>query len=162
MDYVDRVREQWARRLPDLDASAAEVTARITRIAALLTAQTDAALAEHDLSRQELDVLTTVARAGRPLRPGEIRTIQRAPGASVTKRLAHLERAGLVERAAASHDRRGVLVSLTAAGEALVDRLFPEQVGREEEAISDLDDDDRRELARLLAVVLRRVDPTGR
>ncbi|GII99763.1 MarR family transcriptional regulator [Sediminihabitans luteus] len=158
MDYVDRVRAQWAERLPAVDTSPADVVARITRIAALVTQQSEVALADHDLTRPEFDVLATLRRAGRPLRAGEIQTLHQAPGASVTKRVDRLERAGLVERTVPERDRRGVLVALTPAGVALVDAQFPAQVERERAVLADLDADARAELARLLAVVLRAVD----
>ena len=159
MDYVERVREQWAERLPGVDTSAADVTARLRRIAGLLDAQVDAALAEREVSRPELDVLAALRRTGRPLRAGEVTTMTGAPGASITKRLDRLERAGLVERTVLERDRRGVVVELTDAGRALVDDVFPHQLALEGRALVDLPDADRADLARLLAVVLRRLDP---
>lgn len=159
MDYVERVREQWAEQLPGLDTSAAEVTARLRRISGLLDAQVDAVLAEREVTRPELDVLAALRRTGRPLRAGEVTTMTGAPGASITKRLDRLERAGLVARTVLERDRRGVVVELTDAGRALVDEVFPHQVALEQRALADLSDPDRATLARLLAVVLRRVDP---
>ncbi|WP_083648946.1 MarR family winged helix-turn-helix transcriptional regulator [Cellulosimicrobium sp. CUA-896] len=159
MDYVERVREQWAEQLPGLDTSAAEVTARLRRISGLLDAQVDAVLADREVTRPELDVLAALRRTGRPLRAGEVTTMTGAPGASITKRLDRLERAGLVARTVLERDRRGVVVELTDAGRALVDDVFPHQVALEHRALADLSDADRATLARLLAVVLRRVDP---
>ncbi len=104
-------------------------------------------------------MLAALRRAGRPLRAGEVTTMTGAPGASITKRLDRLERAGLVERTVAERDRRGVLVALTDAGTTLVDEVFPQQLDRERAALVDLDEAERAELARLLAVVLRRLDP---
>ncbi|ANC30943.1 MarR family winged helix-turn-helix transcriptional regulator [Isoptericola dokdonensis] len=159
MDYIERVRVQWAERLPGVDTAPAEVGARVRRIAALLDAATEADLAGRDLTRPELDLLTALRRAGRPLRAGEITTMTGAPGASITKRLDRLARAGLVERTVPERDRRGVVVALTAAGERLVDEAFPRQVDRERDALADLDETQRAELGRLLAVVLHRLDP---
>ncbi|OLT53377.1 hypothetical protein BJF88_11990 [Cellulosimicrobium sp. CUA-896] len=159
VDYVERVREQWAEQLPGLDTSAAEVTARLRRISGLLDAQVDAVLADREVTRPELDVLAALRRTGRPLRAGEVTTMTGAPGASITKRLDRLERAGLVARTVLERDRRGVVVELTDAGRALVDDVFPHQVALEHRALADLSDADRATLARLLAVVLRRVDP---
>ncbi len=162
MDYVERVREQWAQRLPDVDTAPADVVARVRRIAGLLGAGLDDELAGPaggGVTRPELDVLTALRRTGRPLRAGEVTTMTGAPGASITKRLDRLERAGLVERTVLERDRRGVVVALTEAGRALVDELFPRQVELEADALVDLTDTERAELARLLAVVLRRLDP---
>jgi len=159
VDYIERVRAQWAERLPAVDTSPADVGARVRRIAALLEAEMDGDLAARDVTRAELDVLTALRRSGRPLRAGEITTMTGSPGASITKRLDRLERAGLVERAVHERDKRGVLVALTARGERLVDELFPRQVEHERAALVDLSEEERAELGRLLAVVLRRLDP---
>ncbi|WP_176168807.1 MarR family winged helix-turn-helix transcriptional regulator [Krasilnikoviella flava] len=159
VDYIERVRAQWAERLPDIDTSPAEVGARVRRIAALLEAELADDLAAEEVTRAELDVLTALRRSGRPLRAGEVTTMTGSPGASITKRLDRLERAGLVERAVHERDKRGVLVALTARGESLVDELFPRQIEHERSALTDLSVTERAELGRLLAVVLRRLDP---
>ncbi|MFD6137883.1 MarR family winged helix-turn-helix transcriptional regulator [Isoptericola sp. NPDC060257] len=159
MDYIERVRAQWAERLPAVDTSPADVGARLCRIAALLEAEVSDDLAARDVTRAELDVLTALRRSGRPLRAGEITTMTGSPGASITKRLDRLERAGLVGRAVHERDKRGVLVALTTEGEALVDELFPRQIEHERAALADLSEAERAELGRLLAVVLRRLDP---
>ncbi|MFE5308271.1 MarR family winged helix-turn-helix transcriptional regulator [Isoptericola sp. NPDC056605] len=159
MDYIERVRAQWAERLPGVDTSPADVGARVRRIAALLEVEVSGDLAARDVTRAELDVLTALRRSGRPLRAGEITTMTGSPGASITKRLDRLERAGLVERAVHERDKRGVLVALTVEGEELVDELFPRQIEHERAALVDLSETERAELGRLLAVVLRRLDP---
>ncbi|MGF0116056.1 MarR family winged helix-turn-helix transcriptional regulator [Promicromonospora sp. Marseille-Q5078] len=159
MDYIERVRAQWAELLPEVDTSPAEVGARVRRIAALLEGELSDDLAGREVTRAELDVLTALRRSGRPLRAGEITTMTGSPGASITKRLDRLGRAGLVERTVHERDKRGVLVALTARGEELVDELFPRQVEHERTALADLSEPERAELGRLLAVVLRRLDP---
>lgn len=159
VDYIERVRAQWAERLPDVDTSPADVGARIRRIAALLESELSGDLTGHEVTRAELDVLTALRRSGRPLRAGEITTMTGSPGASITKRLDRLGQAGLVERTVHERDKRGVLVALTARGEELVDEQFPRQIAHERAALVDLSEPERAELGRLLAVVLRRLDP---
>ena len=161
LDYVDRLRAQWAQRLPDLDTAPADVVARILRIAALVGHTHERALEDEGLTRGEFELLAALRRADRPLRAREITTVTESPGASITKRLDRLERGGLVERAVPERDRRGVLVALTAAGVELVDRLFPEQVAREGAAVAGLDDRERARLGELLGVVLRTLDPVA-
>ncbi|PJI94674.1 MarR family winged helix-turn-helix transcriptional regulator [Luteimicrobium subarcticum] len=162
MDYVDRLRAEWAERLPDVDTSTVPVMARVTRISALFDELADRAFAAHGTTRAEFDVLAVLRRADRLLRAREITTVTRAPAASVTKRLDRLEGAGLVKRTVPDHDRRGVLVGLTAAGRDLVDTLFPQQVARERSVLADLDDDEVDVLAGLLARVLGRLElPDG-
>ncbi|MGC5167250.1 MarR family winged helix-turn-helix transcriptional regulator [Luteimicrobium sp. DT211] len=160
-DYVDRLRAQWAERIPTLDTSPADVVARILRIGALVGHAHERAIEAEALNRGEFELLAALRRAGHALRPREISTVTESPGASITKRLDRLEHAGLVERTVPERDRRGILVSLTPAGVTLVDRLFPEQVAREGAALAGLSDADRRRLAELLAVVLRTLEPNA-
>jgi DNA-binding MarR family transcriptional regulator len=161
LDYVDRLRAQWAERVPTLDTAPADVVGRILRISALVGHAHERALEDDGMTRGEFELLAALRRAGRPLRAREITTITESPGASITKRLDRLESAGLVERAVPERDRRGVLVALTPAGVERVDRLFPEQVAREGAVLTGLADDERARLAELLAVVLRTLDPVG-
>lgn len=158
MDSVDRLREDWEREAPGLDVAPIAVAGRITRIAALLDARAEAALAVADLTRGEFDVLCALRRAGRPLRAAEVSTITAASPAAITKRADALERAGLVARTTPHRDRRGVLLALTADGRAAVDRLMPEHLAREAEALGALDPAEAATLAALLSRVLTRVE----
>ena len=65
-----------------------------------------------------------------------------------------LEKQGLVTRTRVETDRRRVTVSLTKAGEALIEDLFP-RFNQFEVLMSDgLTPDEKRELARLLRIVI--------
>lgn len=154
MDAVDRARAQWAAHRPDVDTSGMEVVARVLRLASVAGRRHDAGLAGHDLTTGEFEVLAALRRADGPLRAREVATVTSSPGATVTKRLDRLSDAGLVERRTVERDRRGVLVSLSDAGRALVDRVLPEHAARELELLAALTPDERTELARLLARVL--------
>lgn len=161
MDYVDRMRAEWARTLPEVDTAPAAVVARISRIASLMTTHLDEALAGSGLTRTELDLLSALRRADRPMRASEVSTVTQASGAAITKRGDALERAGLIHRAVPDRDRRGVLLSLTEEGRATVDRLIPLRTAVEREAIEDLDPQEAAQLAALLSRVLIRVDRHG-
>lgn len=158
VDSVDRLRADWQREAPGFDVAPIAVAGRVTRIAALLDARAEAALAADGLSRGEFDVLCALRRAGRPLRASEVSTITAASGAALTKRADALVQAGLVERSVPSRDRRGVLLALTDAGRAAVDRLMPAHLAREAEALADLEPAEVETLASLLSRVLLRVE----
>jgi len=158
VDSVDRLRADWEREAPGLDVAPIAVAGRITRIAALLDARAEAALAEADLTRGEFDVLCALRRAGRALRAAEVSTITAASPAAITKRADTLVRAGLVARAIPHRDRRGVLLELTDEGRAAVDRLMPEHLAREADALGALGPDEADALAALLSRVLVRVE----
>ncbi len=158
VDSVDRLRAEWQREAPGLDVAPIAVAGRITRIAALLDARAEAALAGAGLTRGEFDLLCALRRAGRALRASEVSTITAASGAAITKRAESLVRAGLVGRGIPHRDRRGVLLSLTDEGRAAVDRLMPEHLAREADALADLDAEEAERLAALLSRVLLRVE----
>jgi DNA-binding MarR family transcriptional regulator len=56
---------------------------------------------------------------------------------------------GLVTRARLRHDRRAVLLRITAAGAELVEALFPAHTQRVSRTFAALDDSEKRSLAEL-------------
>jgi DNA-binding MarR family transcriptional regulator len=75
---------------------------------------------------------------------------------TLTGMLHTLERRDLVRRERVAADRRRVLVDLTPAGAALIDDVLP-SFNRFEGAMTDgLSSADKRELARLLRIVIHR------
>lgn len=158
MDYVDRLRQDWARTHPEIDTAPAEVIARISRIASLVTTRIDDALTESGLTRAELDVLSALRRADRPMRASQVSTVTQASGAAITKRSAALEQAGLIHRTVPDRDRRGVLLSLTDRGREVVDRMIPLRTDVERDALTDLTEAERSDLAALLSRILTHLD----
>ena len=67
-----------------------------------------------------------------------------------TKRLDRLERAGLIARAPDPDDRRGVLITLTGDGRALIDRVTEAHMANEARLLAGLSQADRDRLAGLL------------
>ncbi|MGH3732902.1 MAG: MarR family winged helix-turn-helix transcriptional regulator [Acidimicrobiales bacterium] len=64
----------------------------------------------------------------------------------------------LIRRIPHRDDRRRVSIGLSKAGERLIERVFPEFNRHETLAVSALSDDEQQELARLLRIVLRRIN----
>ncbi|MEV5651271.1 MarR family transcriptional regulator [Nocardia sp. NPDC052254] len=155
-DAVAEVMRQWARAVPDLDLSPIAVIGRINRCSALLQQVSDAPLGDEELTRPEFDLLLALRRVGGELTPGRLARETFASPAAVTKRLRGLEQRGLVGRRADTRDRRVSHIALSAEGRAVIDRLMPRQLAYEAGLLSGLPDDDRAELARILAEVLVR------
>ncbi|GHC32836.1 MarR family winged helix-turn-helix transcriptional regulator [Streptomyces cinnamoneus] len=153
-DIVARVLRQWQQVHPGLDTAPMAVIGRLNRCAALLQQASDAPLVREGLSRAEFDILGTLRRTGRELTPGQIARETFASGAAVTKRLRVLEGRELVARRADDRDRRVAHLSLTPAGEELIDRLIPLQLGYEQALLAGLGDDRQAELADILAGLL--------
>jgi DNA-binding MarR family transcriptional regulator len=75
----------------------------------------------------------------------------RACGSSgTTKRLDRLEQAGLITRGPDPEDRRGTLITLTAAGRKLLDDAMEAHLQNERRLLSALSDTEQRKLADLL------------
>lgn len=155
-DSVDRILAQWQAERPDLDPSPMGVVGRIARASARLGREVDAGLAEHGLTGGSFDVLAALRRAGAPyrLKPTDLYLQLMLSSGSMTARLDKLEQAGLVERLPDPADRRGVLVGLTPAGLAAVDRAVESHLANEERLLAGLTARQRDELAGLLRRLL--------
>ena len=153
-DEVDRIVGAWARERPDLDVAPLQVLSRVTRLARHLDLARRAAFAEHGLDTWEFDVLSALRRAGAPyaLSPGRLVTQTLVTSGTMTNRIDRLEQRGLVSRSPDPNDRRGVVVSLTATGQAQVDAALADLLEREETLLSTLSTTDQDNLAGFLTV----------
>jgi DNA-binding MarR family transcriptional regulator len=77
---------------------------------------------------------------------------------TMTNRVDRLAAAGLVRREPDPQDRRGVLVTLTPAGQARVDAALDDLVKHEQALLNGLSAADRATLADLLRVLLAPLD----
>ncbi len=151
-DGVDLIIEQWQRERPELDPSPIGVIGRISRLARELEQRLEPVYAAHGLEPGWHDVLATLRRTGPPyrLRPTDLTSALMLTSSGTTKRLDRLEQAGLIVRGPDPHDRRGTLITLTAAGRRLIDRTTKAHLENERRILSALSDADRRRLADLL------------
>jgi DNA-binding MarR family transcriptional regulator len=76
----------------------------------------------------------------------------------MTNRIDRLEQAGLVRRRPDPQDKRGVLVTLTAAGRSRVDATLADLLEAEQALLAGLSESSRRTLAGLLRVLLAPLD----
>jgi DNA-binding MarR family transcriptional regulator len=160
-DVVDGIRADWERLNPGVDTSIIEIAGRILRAAALVARRGDEFLVRYELGRGEFDLLSALRRAGAPQRPGDLRTISLATGPATTKRLKALEARGLVARSSNPADGRSALIALTAEGERLIDRVFPELLAVERELFAAIPGAARPVLERSLRTALAALDPAS-
>ena len=113
-----------------------------------------------DLSPSQTAALATIERHG-PLTPSELAERERVQRPTVTRVLARLEVAGLVERAADPADRRCSLVSISAEGSALLDALRARKDAFLSRRIDALDAADREALERAAAILERMLKESG-
>ncbi|GHB23290.1 MarR family transcriptional regulator [Streptomyces viridiviolaceus] len=156
-DPVDAIIDQWAAVRPDLDTAAMEVFGRIYRLSRAMGDRMEKAYARLGISRGEFDVLATLRRSGEPytLSPRQLSATLMLTTGGMTGRLDKLERAGLLRRSPDPHDRRGLQVTLTDEGLALVDEAVGAGLAVQTEALSAaLDGEQAGQLAGLLRELL--------
>jgi MarR family 2-MHQ and catechol resistance regulon transcriptional repressor len=140
--------------MADLSASLEDPLAHraldaLVRAGSRLTRRLAGELERRGLSATGFAMLVLLVSAGGSL---ELRTLRLRLGisrASATEIANTLSQRGLVVRQRSPSDRRAVMVRTTPAGAALVDELFPGHARRVRDAFTPLDDDEKRELAKL-------------
>jgi DNA-binding MarR family transcriptional regulator len=151
-DDVDEIQDAWERELPGVPVGSIGVITRIWRTGRLLDAERAATMRALGMDPPTRDLLSTLRRAGAPyaLTPSEIARRTHVTDGAVSQRLAKAEAAGLVRRRPQEHDRRSVVVELTARGRRLVDRTVGELLAHEETLLEPLTPAERVRLADLL------------
>ncbi len=100
------------------------------------------ASAAHGMTPSQLSVLASVVRLG-PLRMAELAEREGLNPTLLSRVVAHLEGAGLLERRAEPHDRRCVTLRATAAGRRRQSRVRAERDGLLAARLATLDEADR-------------------
>ena len=154
-DAVDEILEQWSAERPELDTASLGVVIRIMSLYRAFLRQATSALEEVDLELFEYDVLSALRRQGSPFALPAT-ALARATGLSsgaMTNRVDKLETRGLVRRQRDEHDRRGVVVSLTARGRRKIDAAIQLRLDVADESLADMSPGERGRLADLLRKV---------
>jgi DNA-binding MarR family transcriptional regulator len=159
-DEVDDLVAAWQAERPGLDVQPLQVLSRVSRLARHLDRARRAAFAGHGLEPWEFDVLAALRRQGPPyeLSPGALLRTTLVTSGTMTNRVDRLEQAGLVRRRPDPGDKRGVLVTLTAAGQTRVDAALASLLDAEQALLAGLPETSRRALADLLRIVLAPLD----
>ena len=159
-DEVDDLVTAWRAQRPDLDVEPMQVLSRISRLARHLDIARRGAFAEHGLESWEFDVLSALRRQGPPfqLTPGALLRATLVTSGTMTNRIDRLAAANLVRREPDPRDKRGVLVTLTEAGQARVDAALDGLLHRERALLVGLDPGERRNLADLMRILLAPFD----
>lgn len=152
MDHVDRILEQWNRERPDLDVAPMGLLGRIARLRTHLAREIEKALAVHGLNSASFDVLATLRRSGpaHQLSPGDLIATTMVSSGTMTNRLDQLEKVGLIDRSHNPEDRRGIIITLTPKGMALVDEALSAHVENQHRLLDGLSVEERIALDGLL------------
>jgi DNA-binding MarR family transcriptional regulator len=159
-DEVDDLVAAWRAQRPDLDVEPMQVLSRISRLSRHLDIARRGAFAEHGLESWEFDVLSALRRQGPPfqLTPGALLRATLVTSGTMTNRIDRLAAANLVRREPDPRDKRGVLVTLTAAGRERVDAALDGLLRRERVLLAGLGDGERQDLADLMRILLAPFD----
>ncbi|WP_408952257.1 MarR family winged helix-turn-helix transcriptional regulator [Lysobacter sp. Hz 25] len=162
-DSVDAILDQWRRERPDLDASPMGAIGRVKRCAALLQRRLDKTFSTFDMTSWEFDVLATLRRSGAPhcLAPTALFSALMITSGTMTHRLQRLEAAGWIERRANPSDARSLLVQLTPAGLALIDRAVEAHIENERRIMASLAPARLRSLDDALSELLTMLESTA-
>lgn len=121
---------------------------KLSRAAQAMEVAAHRHLAGHNLTISQFGVLEAILHLG-PLSQRQLaQKILRSSG-NLTMVIDNLERDGLVRRERDPNDRRVMIVSLTPAGEALVQEIMPQHARGIAELFSVLSDQERAQLAHL-------------
>jgi DNA-binding MarR family transcriptional regulator len=118
----------------------------------------DRQLVDLGLTSGEWGVIAGIARADTALTPGQLAELTNVAPSSMTHRLDKLAERGLIDRAPDEENRTRVLVDLTPEGRKLFGSAIRDSNVVELDLLGDLSDEERRELARLLEIVIFRLD----
>jgi len=156
-DPVDATALAWLRERPGTPVEGIGIVTRIWRLAHLFGEDRRRVLAQAGADAATLDLLSVLRRAGSPyqLTTRQLTEQTRVTAGAISQRVARAERAGLVSRAPdADRASRAVLVTLTPAGHALVERLVDQVLGREADLVAGLSAQERAALTGLLKTLL--------
>jgi len=126
----------------------------LSRAHAAVTEHVRADISRHDLTQTEFAILEVLYHRG-PLLLGEVQRRILVSSGGITYLVDRLEQRGLVERRDCPGDRRARYAALTAEGEALIGRIFPEHARCIEAAVGGLTEEEQAEAVRLLRTLGR-------
>jgi MarR family 2-MHQ and catechol resistance regulon transcriptional repressor len=140
--------------MPDLtswleDPLAHRALDALVRAESRLTRRLAAELERRGLSATAFSMLVVLASAGGQLGLRNVRLRLGISKANATEVSSTLSGRGLLRRERSARDRRAVMLLITRHGERLVEELFPAHARRVRDAFVPLDDEEKRELAKL-------------
>ena len=160
-DHVDRMRQAWAVRQPELDTTPLDVAGRLLRLATHLQRSISAALAPLGLSYGDFDILSTLRRENSWLSPSALaRSVLLSSGAT-TARLNRLEAAGLLRRDIDRDDRRAIRVQLTEAGQQKAATAVQAVLAADEAFLEPLSQRQNADLIRAMRTLLVAAEADG-
>lgn len=112
------------------------------------------------LTEPDFEVLVHLSEADGPLRMTALADALQWERSRLSHQATRMEKRGLVARTSCPTDGRGAFLAVTEAGMREIEQAAPHHVATVRRVFLDvLDDDDKRELARLLSLIEHATDP---
>ena len=152
VDVIDHLLAAWRETRPDLDPAPLGVVGRVIVLAQQLEESVGTALAKHQLTLGQFDILATLRRKGPRggLTPSQLLESVLLSSGGMTARLDKLEEAGLIARTPDADDRRMVVIELTAKGKRVIDAATATRFAEAKASLPQLDAGEMRILVGLL------------
>lgn len=160
LDQIDRIVSLWHQARPALELGSTEVIGRIVRLEYFITRRVLQDLAHYGLNVGEFDVLAALRRHPPTfkLSPNQLQNMVLISSGALTNRINRLEDRGLVSRAQAEHDKRGVIVTLTELGFNIVEEAVEHHLAAEAELANHLSHTEQQQLKVLLKKMLMAIE----
>ncbi len=146
---------------PAIDPDVEAIVTRIVKAQRVIDREALATLARVGLTKEEFKVLLNLQHNGSQSHGSLCRRLGVSTG-TMTNRLDKLERSGFISRLPDPHDRRGVLLEITAAGRAKLDDSVNSGAKRERQLLARLTESERKQLSRLLQKLTASLDAEAR
>jgi MarR family 2-MHQ and catechol resistance regulon transcriptional repressor len=153
-DTRPRVASRAPRPGTEAERTALKLWIVLSRAQSAVARHTEADIARHGLTIAEFGIVEALYHRG-PLLLGELQRKILVSSGGVTYLVDRLEAKGLVERQECPDDRRARYAALTAAGEKLVKRIFPEHAQQIVTALSGLTKAEQTQATALLRTLGR-------
>ncbi|HAS14176.1 MAG TPA: MarR family transcriptional regulator [Idiomarina abyssalis] len=158
MQNLERIKQQWAKELPELDTSTMELVGRLQVIHKHMASAMNNTFRQFGLTDAGFDVLATLRRSGKPYRltPNQLLEQMLVTSGSMTSRLTLLQKKGFVTREQDENDGRVNWVKLTDKGLVLSNQVIHQHVQTQERLLSVLSESERLQLTEQLSRYLKR------
>ena len=116
---MDREAQAWLAELPGVDSELETIRMRLLRLGRQMDRMLEAIARRHGMTLGDWETLSVLRRSGRPYTasPRRLAEMLQVTSGTMSVRLERLQRAGLIEQAAATDDARTRPVRLTGAGQ---------------------------------------------
>ncbi|UTW34316.1 MarR family transcriptional regulator [Idiomarina loihiensis] len=143
--------------MPDLNTSTMALIGRLQIVHKHMSSVMSDTFRQFQLTDAGFDVIATLRRSGKPYRltPNQLLDQMLITSGSMTSRLTHLKKKGLIAREQDADDGRVNWVKLTNKGLALSEQVIHQHVKTQEQLLSVLSEDERKQLTEQLSNYLK-------